>query len=207
MRVVKSQAVDTKGHDYYEDFEDVDQGWGIFESYYTGSQLKFGNSHLSQRSPKTPQVTDDVINGAYSFKLCAYTGDGGKSVIRTLPHRVRLTPNSEYTLSFEFMPYLCTSPVTLSVKSDILGTTAFSAQLTGADRVAVHKEFTFITGDAEDYYLEFVQMGAASNKGYVLDDIAIDTGWVCTAQHTGECHRGGYHRDDRKYPLGCGGGL
>ena len=62
VRVVEIQKPDPKGHWFYEDFENVDEGWGPFVYGYQGST----RTHLSEAHAP---YTDDTIEGQFSRPL------------------------------------------------------------------------------------------------------------------------------------------
>ncbi len=118
VRVVETVPVDTKGHWFFEDFENCDEGWGPFVYGYKGDV----RTHLAERHEP---YTDDVINGNWSFKttdekpnlgkpkgkkLDTVTeserdmGDDGKTgiVVRTTPYTIRFAPKKTYALAFEY---------------------------------------------------------------------------------------------------------
>lgn len=172
VRIMKSGTLDKQGHSFYEDFENVDQGYGIFEAYYTGRSLKFDNSHLSNSNPVTPESTDDVIDGNYSLKITADSGDGqgGKTWIQTMPDRVRLLPNTTYALGFDYLAYNMNGNVTIKVTSKKLDNSVLNQTFNGTGK----KAFTFTTGESDDYYIELIQTGARPNCGYVIDNLYLD---------------------------------
>ena len=66
VRVAKVDAStnpDPNKYTYWEDFENVDQGFGVFVS------TESDQSHLSQKNPVNPEYTTDVIDGNYSLKI------------------------------------------------------------------------------------------------------------------------------------------
>ena len=71
----RSASPDGVKHWFYEDFENVDQGYGPF-TCCPGER-----THLSEANPP---YTNDVINGQFSLK----SRDGGR-VLRTLPCTIR----------------------------------------------------------------------------------------------------------------------
>lgn len=171
-RLMKAGTLDKQGHSYYEDFENVDQGYGIFEPYYTGRSLKYDNSHLSNLNPVSPASTDDVIDGNYSLKVTADSGDGqgGKTWIQTMPDRVRLQPNATYEVGFDYLAYNMNGNVNIKVSSKKLNNSVLNQTFNGSGK----KTYTFTTGNSDDYYIELIQTGAGPNRGYVLDNLYVD---------------------------------
>jgi hypothetical protein len=95
VRVVETKRTDLRGHDYFEDFENIDEGHGPFV-YMSNAEM---HTHLSERGRSG--YTHDVIGGRYSLKTKNETP--GKMVYRTLPHLLRLKPHTTYTLSFDYI--------------------------------------------------------------------------------------------------------
>ena len=165
VRVMKCGITDPGSHTYFEDFENVDQGMGIFTSPNSDQ------SHLSQINPVDPQYTPDVVNGTYSLKVRA--GD----YLRTLPSTVRLEPNTTYTVGLSYKSPSANS-FKMGVKSDKAseaGDTAAAvlveetASLGGNITGTITAKFT--TGDYDDYYIDITKYGATE---YYIDDVFVD---------------------------------
>ncbi len=94
VRVVAVGRTDQGGHYYFEDFENLDEGWGPFTYGYGGPC----NTHVSELHEG---FTDDTIAGRYSMK----TMDEGYAgyILRTLPSTVALRPRTEYTVTFDYL--------------------------------------------------------------------------------------------------------
>jgi endo-alpha-N-acetylgalactosaminidase len=154
VRVVpckRSVPADGKQHWFYEDFENVDQGYGPF-TCCPGER-----THLSEANPP---YTHDTINGRFSLK----SRDGGR-VLRTLPATIRFAPHTRYRLTCETL----TAPGAhgrLNVESG--GRTIFEGKF-GGGRGQVQGEFT--TGDDTETFLSLFKDGG---DWIALDDLAID---------------------------------
>lgn len=82
----------------FEDFENVDEGWGPFMYGWQGPM----NTHLSEANPP---YTSDTIGGRYSLK--SRREDSPGMLYRTVPAMLRLQPGTTYRVS---MDYLCDTP-------------------------------------------------------------------------------------------------
>jgi endo-alpha-N-acetylgalactosaminidase len=78
----------------FEDFENVDEGWGPFMYGWKGPM----NTHLSEANPP---YTTDVIGGRYSLK--SRLEDSSGMLYRTVPSTLQLKPNTAYKVSFDVM--------------------------------------------------------------------------------------------------------
>lgn len=147
---------------YWEDFENTDQGFGLFVS------TESDQSHLSQKNPKNPELTTDVINGEYSLKVRA--GD----YMRTIPATVRLEPDTKYTVGLKYKSP-GTDAFTLAVKSDRAQESGDSTAAVIASAAATGTEgdlaVTFTTGSYDDYYIDITKAGATE---YYIDDFYVE---------------------------------
>ena len=152
VRVVGTRvSPEAAGHWFWEDFENVDQGYGPF-TCCSGE-----HTHLSETNKP---YTQDTIAGRFSLK----SRDGGR-VLRTLPCTIRLKPNTRYRLSVETL----TDPAgkgRLTVESK--GRTVLDKKFP-AGRGAITGEFA--TGDDTE---SFISLFKDSGDMIVIDDLAID---------------------------------
>lgn len=79
----------------FEDFENVDEGWGPFMYGWQGPM----NTHFSEANPP---YTNDTIQGTFSLK--SRQEDSPNLLYRTVPATLKLKPNTTYKISFD---YLC----------------------------------------------------------------------------------------------------
>ena len=77
----------------YEDFENVDEGWGPFMYGWKGPM----NTHLSEANPP---YTRDTIGGRYSLK--SRREDSPGMLYRTVPATLALKPDTRYRVSFDY---------------------------------------------------------------------------------------------------------
>ncbi|MGL4989828.1 MAG: endo-alpha-N-acetylgalactosaminidase family protein [Sarcina sp.] len=158
VRVVPVDATDTKGHDFYEDFENVDQEYGPFVS------TKSDNSHLSETNKP---YTNDTIDGKFSMKI--RSGD----YMRTLPHRIRFKPNTTYKIGLEYLSSV-DEAFTLGIKSDkanSVGDTENAVLISEVCSKQGKAEVEFTTGDYNDYYIDITSKKASE---YILDNLYVD---------------------------------
>ena len=94
VRVVPATRSPKGTHYYFEDFENLDEGWGPFVYGYNGPC----RTHISETHKP---YTNDTITGRYSFKTEDEPHVG--CVTRTLPSTLKLAPNTWYTLSFDYL--------------------------------------------------------------------------------------------------------
>ncbi len=164
VRVAKVGAdtnPDPTVYTYWEDFENVDQGWGVFTS------TESDQSHLSQKNPVNPEETPDVISGMYSLKVRA--GD----YMRTLPSGVRFEPETEYTVGISYKSPSANA-FTFAVKSDRAEEAGDTAAAVLASAAAEDTEGTlelkFTTGDYTDYYVDITKKAAGE---YYVDNFYV----------------------------------
>ena len=183
VRIVAVGELDTKGHDYFEDFEQVDQGYGPFLCDTLATQ-----SHLSEANG---EWTHDVIDGRYSMKIRGNTEEPERKLnhMRTISYRMRLKPNTTYTMGMDFMmtDSAANDPVkageeplfVLMVRSDKAEAAGDKAAVVleqacqpGDTTVQNLKEVTFTTGDYDDYYVDL--MDATYKHEFVVDNFYVD---------------------------------
>lgn len=185
VRIVPVDHPDKKGHDFYEDFEEVDQGYGPFVCATTADQC-----HLSEANGKW---THDVISGRYSLKIRGNAeGDKVKfEHLRTVPHRLRLEPNTSYSLGMDIM--MTDSEANQAVKAGkeplfTLMVRSDQAEAAGdRDAIVLKKvcraedtkvqhltDITFTTGNYSDYYVDLYD--ESYRHEFVIDNFYVDKG-------------------------------
>lgn len=163
VRIVENTPSDTQGHTYFEDFENVTEGYGVFLA------TESDNSHLSELNEG---VTDDTISGQFSLKMYYY-GD----YMRTAPYTVRLEPNTTYTAGLDFIGN--SNAFTFAVKSDKASEAGDTANAVLASAICGNNswytvgssEITFTTGDYDDYYFDITKL---NQSNYVIDNFYVD---------------------------------
>lgn len=162
MKVNPSTNPEPAKYTYWEDFENVDQGYGVFVS------MESDQSHLSQKNAVDPQYTPDVIDGNYSLKVRA--GD----YMRTIPSTVRLEPNTEYTVGIDYKSP-SSNAFTFAVKSDKASKENDAQHAVVASEVVKDQEgklvLKFTTGDYDDYYVDITKNAATE---YYVDNFYVE---------------------------------
>ena len=166
VRLVEHTLSDKRGHQYFEDFEHVTEGYGPFVSEESD------NSHLSETNAP---YTVDTIEGRFSLKTRR------PDHFRTLPHTLRLEPNTEYTLGLDFIAGGTGAIMNVSVKSDLAAeagdkdsAVAGSVICTSTGNWAKNPtaKLTFTTGDYGDYHVDISKAGSVGE--YVIDNFYVD---------------------------------
>jgi len=145
-RIVKTNAPELPdNYVAWEDFEHVDQGFGIF-----APESREESSHLSETHLP---YTEDTINGDWSLKK--------GSVMRTQPSTARMKPNTEYYLEFEAIK---SGKVYVQSESD--GSRVLEEAFADGKN-----EFTFVTGSQKDYIVRLESGWIIDDfKIYFVDD-------------------------------------
>lgn len=156
VRIVAQKKRTVTNNRYFEDFEDVDEGWGPF----IAARPSAYKTHLSEFHSG---YTNDTIEGRYSLKTWK---EGNGEVYRTSPAILRFKPEHEYAMRFL---YKATNDgvyrvVVRSKKDDrevlneiLNGEGTFNGQ--------------FTTGKAADYYVVITKNGDGM---FVMDNFMIE---------------------------------
>ncbi len=172
-----------EGYTAYEDFENVSQGFGIFE-YIRGnlqSQLKqrAENEIVSPADNAQGPLFTWVLSGETSLKLAE---TGISRGIKTSESGLKLEPNTDYVMGFN---YTMESDVVydVSVVSRGSGTVLVSDVLEvfesqGDGETSKYMEYEFTTDDLTDYQVVFKikSKGTSSRteiKAFILDDFFV----------------------------------
>lgn len=92
---------------YFEDFENVDEGWGIFEYALNGGDSKV---HLARKDPQGRQIKSYAFDGEWSLKIADNkTGE----VIMTYPSHITFEPGVAYTVTFDYTLFAETKGATV----------------------------------------------------------------------------------------------
>ncbi len=163
VRLVEIQKPDLKGHAFFEDFENVDEGWGPFVYGYKGNM----RTHLSEAHKP---YTNDTIDGKYSLK----TFDEADGLnFRTLPALLPLKPKTRYRVSFDYLTRN-DKQYKLVVRSDDGGEKAefLARELPGQDLKRQRFTAEFRTGPFGDCYFGFIKSFAATaEKDATVTDV------------------------------------
>lgn len=148
IRIVETKlSPEASKHWFWEDFENVDMGYGPF-SCCPGER-----THLSESNPPH---TKDTIHGRFSLK----SRDSGR-VLRTLPSTIRFKPNTRYRLSCLTMG---TGRIVAEDENGVLAEIKFPV-----GQGETKGEFS--TGNSNDTFLSLYK---DAGDAIVLDDLAID---------------------------------
>ncbi len=166
---------------YYEDFENISEGYGPFVYYNAGGG---NNTHLSEKAPvsingyATNQYENYVISGSWSLKT--YEDKAISAILRTTPNTLKFKPNTTYTVQFNYTT--ATNNVYFVRAFSGSGTQIIQQRLAfvGAPRTNPEPgvaSITFTTpADDEDCYLT---IGCSSAPGslhsnfLMIDDFAV----------------------------------
>ncbi len=153
VRVVETKrSPETARHWFYEDFENVDMGYGPFTCCFDE------HTHLSETNKP---YTKDTINGKFSLKT-----RGKGRIVRTLPSTVRFKPWTRYRLACQTLA----SPggdsrVTVECRDGL----EIVSQKISQGRGEISVEFSTFR-DEESFMALFKEKG----DWLVIDDIIID---------------------------------
>lgn len=156
VRIVVQKKRTVTGNCYFEDFEDVDEGWGPF----VAAKPSAYTTHLSELHEG---FTDDTLEGRYSLKTWR---EGNGEVYRTVPSIIRFKPEKEYQMQFL---YKVTNDdvyrvVVQSKKDDC----EVLNEMLNDEGIFRGK---FVTGLASDYYVVITKEG---NGTLIIDDFKIE---------------------------------
>lgn len=153
------QITDAGYEDYvvYEDFENVEQGFGCFvPAGNEGSSWDF-RAHIAEKAEGSQQYLDYVVNGRHSLKI-NQSGEQKQTLLRTDPNTVTLLADTEYDLAFGYITGV-TGRHALRIKNragDIAYEYRFEDTGLEAGTHSLASRFvsdTFTTGSSDDYYL------------------------------------------------------
>lgn len=149
----------------FEDFENVDEGWGPFMYGWQGPM----NTHFSDANPP---YTNDTIQGTFSLK--SRLEDSPNLLYRTVPATLKLKPNTTYQVSFD---YLCDKADCFAFFAGPDSATAFKpadANIIKDGSWKVQKfTGTFTTDATPDWFIAITKL-AKDNKGtIVIDNLLI----------------------------------
>lgn len=172
VRVWENPSKTDKGDSVlFEDFENVDEGWGPFVYSQSGPV----RTHLVEKAkdPTKQQYYTYVLDGNWSLKT---NEQNAGNWLRTLPHTLRLEEDHHYSLTMDY-------------NSDEAGmySVAVRVKENGTVRELAHEELaagknklemSFSTDGAKDAYLEIVKNFKNDQKELtgtlVLDNIRVD---------------------------------
>lgn len=154
IRIVAGRISQKEGYACFEDFENVDEGWGPFIAAQPG-----GKTHLSQRHDV---YTENTIHGDWS--LTTWRERDGE-VYRTSPAMIQFKSQQAYEIEFNYKTDTCDVYKVVGY-SPSLQNEVFSYELNRAGQCHIH----FTTPDCTDFYIAIIKAG----KGLlVIDDFGI----------------------------------
>lgn len=154
----RSPQLDDEGMEeyvVYEDFENVEQGFGPFIGAGGQGTGWDHRVHLAETREDAAQYLDYVADGHYSLKI---TQDGNGNLIRTNPNTVKLEAKKEYELGLEYITGV-NGRYQMTVRNgagDVVMTYDFEATpLSENSHSLSSRKITkiFRTGDSDDYYV------------------------------------------------------
>ena len=92
---------------YFEDFENIDEGWGLFEYALNGGYSKV---HLARKDPQGRQIKSYAFDGEWSLKI---SDNKEGEVISTYPSLVSFQSGVEYTVEMDYTLFAETKGATL----------------------------------------------------------------------------------------------
>ena len=149
----------------FEDFENVDEGWGPFVYGFQGPM----QTHLSETHVP---YTDDTTGGEFSLK--SSREEPGKMLYRTVPATLKLKPNTAYQVRFD---YLCNTNSTFAFVAgpDVALKPSFSQVITDRSWKPQSFRATFKTDSAPDWYIGMKNIADDKKRGiFVLDNLLVE---------------------------------
>ena len=162
VRIVPFSGELPTEHLFYEDFENVDEGFYPFIQQTTSSRV-----HLSE---KHEGYTKDVLSGNFSFKISSTNPNG--PVAQTLPCNLRFRPNTKYTLRFKFRVDR-PERYRIIIKS-IRKAQSEPALLDEYLNESGHFEQSFTTANVDDYAIFIYKYGQNGDADLIMDDLTVD---------------------------------
>lgn len=149
----------------YEDFENVDEGWGPFMYGWRGPM----NTHLSEAHPP---YTDDTIGGQYSLKSRNENAPG--MVYRTVPATLTLKPRTAYRVSLD---YLCNQAGYFKLvagSDDPEASPPVESLLPDGSWTVQSREMTFTTDDRGDWFIGISKVEREKRGTLVIDHVLVE---------------------------------
>ncbi len=150
----------------FEDFENVDEGWGPFMYGWEGPM----NTHLSEANPP---YTDDTIGGRYSLK--SRREDSVGMVYRTVPAMLKLKPATSYRISLD---YLCDTPdcfaLVAGADSDTGEKVVEKRPMADASWKVKRFTTTFTTDTQRGWFIGVSKLAEKKHGTLVIDNLLIE---------------------------------
>ncbi|MCK4999902.1 MAG: discoidin domain-containing protein, partial [Anaerohalosphaera sp.] len=168
VRVVKSgrskPAKSAKNVVLFEDFENVDEGWGPFMYGWQGPM----NTHLSETNLP---YTDDTIAGEFSLKTRSERHKG--IIYRTVPATMELKANTKYRVSFEYLSDVSERYTFIAGSDDAVAESTAKLDLTEGTWKPAKATLEFETGDQSDWFIG-VYKNSKEKGVLVIDNVLIE---------------------------------
>lgn len=147
----------------FEDFENVDEGWGPFMYGWRGPM----NTHLSETNEP---YTNDTIGGEFSLKSRQERGPG--MIYRTVPATLALEAGKKYTVSFDYLNDTedCFAFV-VGTESAEESEITHSEPITNSDWEVTRLTTTFIAG--ENAFIGITRPDPEKQGTIVIDNLLI----------------------------------
>lgn len=155
---------DRRGYILYEDFENIDEGWGPFYLAVPGTSVR---GHMVEKSPNNRQHVSWVIDGNFSFKTNQQPDEVGE-MIKTEQSTLKLAPNKTYELGFLYTVKE-DKLYSVKIKSASSSHTPLNLPIRNGKNMSFVSKFT--TGEKDDYYLSI-------DKKHGFDELIIDNIYI-----------------------------
>jgi endo-alpha-N-acetylgalactosaminidase len=152
---------------FFDDFENVDEGWGPFMYGWKGPM----NTHLSEAHHP---YTKDTIQGEFSLKSRLENSPG--MLYRTVPATLKLDPDTTYRISFD---YLCDKAGTFQFvagtdEGDGNGTVKFKKVIPDDSWTVKHFTATVATDTRPDWFLGIAKLEKKKKGIIVIDNFLVE---------------------------------
>jgi hypothetical protein len=168
VRVVKSgRSLSGKGAKdvvLFEDFENVDEGWGPFMYGWQGPM----NTHLSETNLP---FTDDTISGEFSLKTRNENHTG--IIYRTVPATLELKANTRYRVSFEYLSDTSERYTFIAGSEDAGADSAVKLNLTEGTWKRTMAAMEFETGSQSDWFIG-IHKNSKEKGILVIDNLLVE---------------------------------
>jgi len=150
----------------FEDFENVDEGWGPFMYGWEGPM----NTHLSEANPP---YTSDTIGGRYSLK--SRREDSPGMLYRTVPAMLKLEPGTTYRVSLD---YLCDTANCFALVAGFDGDAgekiAGKYPMPDASWKVKHFTTTFTTDAQAGWFIGVTKLDEKKPGTLVIDNVLVE---------------------------------
>lgn len=150
----------------FEDFENVDEGWGPFMYGWKGPM----NTHLSESNPP---YTRDTIEGKYSLK--SRQEDSPDMLYRTVPATLKLKPNTAYRVRFDYLCDTARFAAFVARSEDAKeGGAIFQEPIPDGSWQVRHFDVEFKTDARGDWFVGITKLEEKNKGTLVIDNVLIE---------------------------------